>query len=246
MNLADIRKKAQEKTVTGAPPVARDERDVLPPAPAVPAAPAEEVRQETSVFDELFVPAEPRRTPPALPVQACHDPLEVILAGRERAGCDDAETQTATEASQRESGEFQELLCFRVAEEIYAVNIMDIKEIIKPREVTEVPRVPSFVSGVLSLRGIIIPVFDMRRRLGFPSGGTQPKARVIVVKKGEEFCGMVVDEVVQVVRIVARSIEHPPAVLEGIDREFVQGIGRHDGRMLILLSMEKVLDIALN
>jgi len=58
------------------------------------------------------------------------------------------------------------LLCFKVADEKYAVNIMEIKEIIKPRDLTEVPRVPPYVSGVLSLRGIIIPVFNMHKRLG--------------------------------------------------------------------------------
>jgi purine-binding chemotaxis protein CheW len=122
---------------------------------------------------------------------------------------------------------------------------MEIKEIIKPREVTEVPRVPFYVSGVLSLRGIIIPVFNMHKRLGHAVVQDSGKERIIVVKKGEEFCGVMVDEVIQVVRISPATIEPPPAVLDGIDRDFIGGIGRFDDQMLILLNLEKVLDLTL-
>ncbi|HJV36098.1 chemotaxis protein CheW [Geomonas sp.] len=169
------------------------------------------------------------------------DPAAVILRGRETASAGEdislaEEVGTATSL---------ELLCFKVAGEEYAISIMDIKEIIKPREVTEVPRVPSFVRGVLSLRGIIIPIFDMRLRLGLPGAHASERERVIVVSRQSGFCGVLVDEVVQVVRIPEVGIEPPPVVLEGIDRDFVQGIGRVGGRMLILLDMEKVLDVSL-
>lgn len=205
---------------------------------------------ETETFaeqiEELFA-GEEKPAPPAPlaeKVSRQFDPLAQLLAGRETAGCDeDAVFMTTTAA---ETGEFQEFLCFRVAEENYAVNIMEIKEIIKPREVTEVPRVPRFVTGILSLRGIIIPVYDMRQRLGFPPLEETGKRRIIVVKRQDEFSGLMVDEVVQVVRIETGSIEPPPAVLDGIDREFVNGLGRFGGQMLILLNMEKILDIALH
>ncbi|GFO56689.1 hypothetical protein GMSM_36960 [Geomonas sp. Red276] len=168
------------------------------------------------------------------------DPASVILKGRETAAEDDDGLLGEEAASAT-----LELLCFRVADEEYAISIMDIKEIIKPREVTEVPRVPAFVRGILSLRGIIIPIFDIRLRLGLPAAVHSERERVIVVNRSEGFCGVLVDEVVQVVRVGEGSIEPPPVVLEGIDREFVQGIGRVGGRMLILLDMMKVLDVSL-
>ena len=167
------------------------------------------------------------------------DPAAVILKGRQSA----TGSEEVREADQVEAS--LELLCFRVATEDYAINIMDIKEIIKPREVTEVPRVPAFVRGILSLRGIIIPVFDMRLRLGLPEGVRSERERIVVVNRQGGFCGVLVDQVVQVVRIAEAKLEAPPVVLEGIDREFIQGIGRVAGRMLILLDMEKVLDIGL-
>lgn len=168
------------------------------------------------------------------------DPAAVILKGRESAAFNQEGAQQDEVAAAS-----VELLCFRVASEEYAISIMDIKEIIKPREVTEVPRVPSFVRGILSLRGNIIPIFDMRVRLGLTGGTPSERERVVVVKRQSGFAGVLVDEVVQVVRIAQGGIEPPPVVLEGIDREFVLGIGRVSGRMLILLDMEKVLDVAL-
>ena len=173
-----------------------------------------------------------------------YDPLALLLAGRSIARSDGG-MQAADLFTEHDGEDYQELLCFRVADEKYAVNIMEIKEIIKPREATEVPRVPPYVSGVLSLRGIIIPVFNLRKRLGHAAAKDSGKERIIVVKKGEEFCGVMVDEVIQVVRISYATIEPPPAVLDGIDRDFVGGIGRFDDQMLILLNLEKVLDLDL-
>lgn len=168
------------------------------------------------------------------------DPVTVILRGRETASFEGELSQQDEVAAAS-----VELLCFKVANEEYAISIMDIKEIIKPREVTEVPRVPDFVRGILSLRGNIIPIFDMRVRLGLAGGSRSERERVIVVNRQGGFAGVLVDEVVQVVRIPEGGIEPPPVVLEGIDREFVLGIGRVAGRMLILLDMEKVLDVGL-
>lgn len=173
------------------------------------------------------------------------DPLDVLLTGREKSGCDDESSQIITDDVSAQSEEYLEYLCFRVSAEIYGINIMDIKEIIKPREVTEVPRAPSFVSGVISLRGVIIPIIDMLERLGLPCEKITGRERVIVVKHGESFSGLLVDEIIQVVHISKDCLEPAPAVLEGIDRDFVSGIGRADGRMIILLNLENVADIQL-
>ena len=244
MNLADIRRKAQAAETQ--PPPASPQRvapaEWQPPVPAEP-EPAQ-APQAAEAAPGAVVPRaweEPRELAPLQEweEQPGFDPAAVILRGRESA----SSQEIAREADQAEAS--LELLCFRVATEDYAISIMDIKEIIKPREVTEVPRVPPFVRGILSLRGIIIPVFDMRLRLGLPAGERSERERIVVVKRQGGFCGVLVDQVVQVVRIAEAKLEAPPVVLEGIDREFVLGIGRVAGRMLILLDMEKVLDISL-
>ncbi|HBA72093.1 MAG: hypothetical protein A2X82_02615 [Geobacteraceae bacterium GWC2_55_20] len=173
------------------------------------------------------------------------DPIEVIMAGRSAAGCDE-EVALADEEFIIEAASDLEFLCFRVSDEFYGINIMDIKEIIKPREVTEVPRAPAFVTGVLSLRGTIIPVIDMRLRLGLVRDQLTGKERIVVIKKSNDsFSGLLVDEVIQVVRINKDAVEPAPAILEGIDRDFVFGIGRSDGRLLIILNLESIADIHL-
>lgn len=265
MNLAEIRKKALrgETNVAAredncAPsPAAWQTPDIAPdPFAAKGAAPEfsplDLLAPEFPApeFDVAAAPPEPPRPAGAageFPAEFdCEDepeefdPAAVILKGRESASFDlDGAQQDEVAAAS------VELLCFKVASEEYAISIMDIKEIIKPREVTEVPRVPSFVRGILSLRGNIIPIFDMRVRLGLAGAAPSERERVVVVKRQGGFAGVLVDEVVQVVRIAEGGIEPPPVVLEGIDREFVLGIGRVSGRMLILLDMEKVLDVAL-
>lgn len=243
MNLAEIRKKAKRERSGSPAPVVTEENVVSGPK-------AEQFNPTTS--EEWPFPDEQQVLPSCeelaysvpSPSSVC-DPLTLILAGREMVAEDEQGEATGEEAT-ASTGVFQELLCFRVSSEKYAINIMEIKEIIKPREITEVPRVPPFVSGVLSLRGIIIPIFNMRKRLGLVPLQESRKERIIVIKKGEEYCGVLVDEVIQVVRIAATSIEHPPAVLDGIDKEFVSGIGRYDGMMLILLNLEKILDVNLS
>jgi len=175
---------------------------------------------------------------------AGYNPVETILSGRESAAA--SEEQSDFQADSYASEEVEEYLCFRVAHEEYAISIMAIKEIIKPRDVTEVPRMPSFISGVISLRGVIIPVMDMRLRLSLPVSAHAGKERIIVVRSDAGFCGVLVDEVIQVARIKKSDLEEPPAVLDGIDRDFVTGLGHFDNRMLILLNLATILDIGVH
>jgi purine-binding chemotaxis protein CheW len=246
MDLAEIRKKAQKETKTGGgaadrpadiPERVGQAEDTVMPLAAEP---------EVATGNEAQ-PVENGIAPLPAPPEAAgrFDPMAVLRAGREasRAGEDEAAELTAAVATPGEG--LQEFLCFRVSGEMYAINIMAVKEIIRPREVTEIPRAPGFVSGVLSLRGIIIPVFNMRLRLGLPEAEKSGRERIVVVTKGEEFFGILVDEVTQVVKISGETIEKPPAVLDGIDRDFVSGIGRFNGQMLIVLNQEKILDISL-
>lgn len=253
MNLAEIRKKAlQERTETArervAPstpsfpePIQFEVPEIVQPEP-VEDMPAMELAPEP-VFEVIPVDTAPE----PLPVEIQHapedtfDPLAWILAGREMS----AETVEAVEDEWEVQAERLEFLCFRVANEIYAVNILELKEIIKLRDCTEVPRMPAYISGVFSLRGVIVPVFDLHARLGLLPGAVTGRERIVVVKKGSGFCGLKVDEVLGVVKIAGNAIEQPPAVLEGIDRDFVIGIGRHESWMIILLNLEKILDVHL-
>ncbi|MBV5338382.1 MAG: chemotaxis protein CheW [Deltaproteobacteria bacterium] len=179
-------------------------------------------------------------------VAATLTPLEAILAGRAAAGCGSELIRADDKTDQIIAESYLEFLCFRVSDEIYGINIMDLKEIIKTREVTEVPRAPHFISGVLSLRGTIIPIIDMRARLELALKEPTGKERIIVIRYNNSLCGLLVDEVIQVMQIELDDVEAAPAVLDGIDRDFVSGLGRSGGRLIIILNLENIADINLN
>ncbi len=189
----------------------------------------------------------PASVRPSVPVPR-FDPLTKILAGRyhDRVAADEADELSGKQAHTEASGlVYEEFLCFRLGDEEYGINIMEIKEIIKPRELTEVPRTPDFVDGVLSLRGVIVPVFAMRKRLGMQPDHDSGQERIIIVRCGEGLHGLRVDRVTDVVKIAAGAREATPSVLEGVAREFVSGIGRTGNRMVILLDICKVVDATL-
>ena len=256
MDLAKIRKKSLQALAQSG-----DERSVSQAFSldqikssfeSVPVAPApfdaEPVQMES--FSAPVVPAaivQQLFTPVLLDRESSkhNTPLEALLAGRSAAGCDDESILTEDVAGETVTESSLEFLCFRVSDEIYGINIMDIKELIIPREVTEVPRAPLFVSGVLSLRGTIIPVIDMRLRLGLARREPTGKERIIVIKISNSFSGLMVDEVIQVVKVPPDALEAAPAVLDGIDRDFISGLGRSDGRLIIILNLENIADINL-
>jgi purine-binding chemotaxis protein CheW len=138
-----------------------------------------------------------------------------------------------------------------VGGEEYGIDILRIREIIKERPPTEVPRAPAFVIGVVSVRGVVLPVIDLRVRLGLDKRGPLPMpesvpvrspARVLIVSREDESFGLRVDEVRQVVRLADDEVEPPPPMLGGAEADFVLGIGRtRSKRMVILLQLDAIL-----
>jgi len=130
----------------------------------------------------------------------------------------------------------RDVLTFHVSDEEYGIGIEHIREIIKHRVVTEVPRVPGFVAGIIAVRGLVMPVLDLRQRLRMRSVGVSQKSRILIVSRPatgnesvaeeeRERFGLIVDRVSEVVRIHETDIE-PPTVLSGKESDFVEGIGR--------------------
>jgi len=254
MDLAKIRKKslqAVDKPCDEGATLPESLLELINSLEAVPTATSSPSSSEVNCFQKELVPKPAVSMMAAGPsiktiiperVETC-TPLEAIMAGRGAAGCD-FETILADEVTSEIVAEtYLEFLCFRVSNEIYGINIMDIKEIIKPREVTEVPRAPVFVSGVLSLRGTIIPIIDMRVRLDLSCQELTGKERIVVIKNNNSFSGLMVDEVTQVVQVQLDDVEAAPAVLDGIDRDFVSGLGRSNGQLMIILNLKNIADI---
>lgn len=138
----------------------------------------------------------------------------------------------------------REVLTFELAGEEYACDVLRIREILKPRPVTEVPRAPAFVPGIVTVRGQVVPLLDLRLRLHLPLAGPTKDTRVLIVTRQEEPFGLIVDRVRQVVRLREEEVEPTPSGLSAQESEFVQGIGRPEGRLVILLALDAVLAFA--
>jgi purine-binding chemotaxis protein CheW len=134
-------------------------------------------------------------------------------------------------------------LAFHLSEEEYALDIKRISEIIKVREFTDIPRAPDFILGIISLRGVVVPVYDLQRRLNLGVSEILPTSRIVVCQLDDVSVGFLVDSINQVVKLADNELEPPPGVLSGLDREMVSWIGRFQGRMVILLNLQSVLDV---
>ena len=134
-----------------------------------------------------------------------------------------------------------QMAVFKVGTERYAVDIMRIKEVIKPPKITPLPNVPDFLDGVINLRGMVMPVISMRERLGFPLENIGKEARVIIIILNGRAVGVFVDSVEEIVNIPLKDIKAPPKIAKGIDSEYLKGICRVEGDLLVLLDLDKIL-----
>ena len=150
-----------------------------------------------------------------------------------------AETHIQNDASVY-SDEIFQVVSFDIGSEEFAVDILDVQEIIRMVEITPVPKAPYYVEGVINLRGKVIPIVDLRRRFGLPDAERTKETRIVVVDVSRIILGLVVDSVSEVLRIPSSLIEAPPSGKQG-GAEFHKGVGRVDGRLLILLDLTRLL-----
>jgi purine-binding chemotaxis protein CheW len=135
----------------------------------------------------------------------------------------------------------REYLTFGLGFEEYAIEIERVREVLKAPVVTDVPRAPRHVLGVIMVRGDVIAVFDPRRRLGLPEVARTSSPRVLVCDDGLGSVGLLVDAVTQVVRLRRSDIEPRPQGVGSVSAEYIAGIGRQAGRMFIVLDLPVVL-----
>jgi len=141
------------------------------------------------------------------------------------------------------SSEILKLVSFCIGDEEYGVDILRVQEINRTMEVTRVPNAPSYVEGVINLRGRVIPVVDLRARFGMPRKEWDKNTRIVVVELRGVTVGFVVDSVNEVLRIPRNVTEPPPGLATGANAEYITGVGKLEDRLLILLDLEKVVGI---
>lgn len=136
-------------------------------------------------------------------------------------------------------------LTFRLASEEYGVPVLCVREIIRMTDITGVPQVPRHIKGVLNLRGTLIPVIDLRLKLGFAANEPTPRTCIIVVEvafpHGRVMMGVIVDHVSEVLNIVADEIDPMPEFGDRVCTDYMKGMAKVKGTVKILLDLDRVL-----
>ncbi len=139
-------------------------------------------------------------------------------------------------------GRILQLVTFKLGNEEFGVDILKVQEINRMMVITRIPNAPPFIEGVINLRGKIIPIVDLRKKLGFDngSGEYEKTTRIIVVELDGLVLGFIVDSVSEVLRIPENTIEPPPSIVGGVESDYIEGVGKLDNRLLILLELKKL------
>ncbi len=138
--------------------------------------------------------------------------------------------------------DYKEYVIFRLADESYGIDIDNVENIERHIEITRVPYTKKFIQGVINLRGNIIPVINVRKRFKTEDKENDKETRIMILNFNELIIGLLVDASSEVLQIASSAIEAAPKVM-GNDDEYVESIGKHDGRIIMLLDLAKVLDI---
>jgi purine-binding chemotaxis protein CheW len=133
-------------------------------------------------------------------------------------------------------------LTFRLGREEYGLGILTVREINGMMEITKVPMTPEFVKGVMNLRGRVIPVIDLRRKLGLDHEDDTEETCVIVIESKSSMMGIVVDAVSEVLDIAQEEIEPCPQFGESVQTDYIVGMGKVEGKVVTLLGLDAVLD----
>jgi len=137
-------------------------------------------------------------------------------------------------------GESQ-LVVFDLASEHYGVDIADVREIMRMQTITKVPGAMIYIEGVINLRGKVLPVLDLRKRLGLHVGDLTEESRIVVIDIEAGEVGVIVDAVTEVLRVPNASIEGPSSMLAQGNSDYLRGIAKLSDRLIILLDLNKLL-----
>ncbi len=139
------------------------------------------------------------------------------------------------------NAELLQLVSFHVGEEEFGLDILRVQEIIRIQPLTRVPNLPDYIDGVINLRGKVIPVIGLRKRLGLEKQIADKRTRIVVVDVHGQILGFVVDSVSEVLRIHTDTVEPTPR-LGKVERDYISGVGKLDSRLLLLLDLERLMN----
>ncbi|AVH28270.1 chemotaxis protein CheW [Vibrio diabolicus] len=130
---------------------------------------------------------------------------------------------------------------FQLEEETYGINVMQVREVLRYTEIAPVPGAPDYVLGIINLRGNVVTVIDTRSRFGLMEGEVIDNTRIIVIESERQVIGILVDSVAEVVYLRSSEIDTTPSVGTDESAKFIQGVSNRDGKLLILVDLNKLL-----
>jgi purine-binding chemotaxis protein CheW len=134
-----------------------------------------------------------------------------------------------------------QVACFQLGDDVYAIDIMRIREIIRPQKLATLPKSPSFVEGVLNLRGAVIPVIDLRKRFDMPPLEFGQNRRLLILALAGGVIGVSVDEVMEVITVSVNDIKPPPHINQGVGAEYLLGVCLARDSLVMLLNPDRLL-----
>lgn len=151
-------------------------------------------------------------------------------------------TATTKQSSKDPVDENLRWVTFRLENEKYGINVMQVQEVLRVTEIAPVPGAPNYVLGIINLRGNVVTVIDTRSRFGLASAEMDDSTRIVIIEAEEQVVGILVDSVAEVVDLKASDIETAPNVGTEESAKFIQGVASHDSELLILVDLNKLLN----
>ena len=153
------------------------------------------------------------------------------------------ETLTSPAPTNEAIHEELQLVSFNIGSAEFGVDILKVQEINRMVDITKVPQAPSYVGGVINLRGKVIPIVDLRKRFNLEVKEQDKNTRIVVVDIGGTIMGMIVDAVSEVLRLPDNTIEPAPDIVTGINAQYIKGVAKLEDRRPIFLEFSQVIDI---
>jgi len=234
--MADARKRARRGEGAPGP---EPEPEARPQAPAGGAVTLPASGLAEDILREL---GSPRENPPGPIVLPASGLAEDVLPPAESPGGHSLSFFAAPAQEQRAATEATEhLATFFLDREEYGVEVRQVQEIRRVGEITSVPRAPEFIRGVINLRGRILPVLDLKRKLGLGEVEAGRAARIVVVRVKERLLGLLVDGASQVLKVAVSRIEPPPEEVVERGGDYIRGVAKLEDRLIILVDLERLL-----
>ncbi|AMG05043.1 chemotaxis protein CheW [Vibrio tarriae] len=142
---------------------------------------------------------------------------------------------------EKSNDEVLQWVTFQLEEETYGINVMQVREVLRYTEIAPVPGAPDYVLGIINLRGNVVTVIDTRSRFGLMQGEITDNTRIIVIESERQVIGILVDSVAEVVYLRSSEIDSTPSVGTDESSKFIQGVSNRDGKLLILVDLNKFL-----